>query len=156
MDLKKLTPGEMVTAVCGVVLLIVSFFPWYGIDLGAFGEFNRNGWQEPDAFFSIVAVILGVILAAHVIVEKLANVDLPERLGSVGWGIMHLVGGVLAFVFVLLKWVMNTDFTKFGLYLGLILTLGLAIGGFLMAKEAGELPSSLGGAKGDASPPPAA
>jgi hypothetical protein len=154
-DLKKLTPGEVLTAVCGVLLLIVSFFAWYGIDLGGFGEFNRNGWQEPDAFFSIVAIILGVVLAAHVIVEKLAKVDLPERLGSIGWGMMHLIGGTLAFVFVLLKWIMNTDFTKFGLYAGLILTAGLAIGGFLMAKEAGELPSALGGAKGGSTPPAA-
>ncbi len=156
MDLKKLTPGEVLTAVCGVLLLIVSFFPWYGVDLGPFGDFNRNGWQEPDAFFSIVAVILGVVLAAHVIIEKLESLTLPERLGSVGWGMVHLIGGVVAFVFVLLKWIMNTDFTKFGLYAGLILTAGLAIGGFLMAKEAGDLPSSLGGAKGDAAPPPAA
>jgi hypothetical protein len=154
-DLKKLTVGEMVTAVCGVLLLIVSFLPWYGIDLGAFGDFNRNGWQEPDSIFSILAVILGVVLAAHVIVEKLANVDLPERLGSIGWGIVHLAGGSLAFVFVLLKWVMNTDFTKLWLYVALLLTAGLAVGGYLMAKEAGELPGALGGAKGDAAPPTA-
>jgi hypothetical protein len=154
-DLKKLTPGEILTAVCGVLLLIVSFFAWYGIDLGSFGEFNRNGWQEPDAFLSIVAIILGVVLAGHVIVEKLEKVNLPERLGSVGWGMMHLIGGTVAFVFVLLKWVMNTDFTKFGLYAGLILTAGLAIGGYLMAKEAGDLPSALGGAKGDSTPPAA-
>jgi hypothetical protein len=153
MDLKKLAPGEILTAICGVLLLIVSFFPWYGIDLGPLGDFNRNGWQEPDAFFSIVAVILGVILAAHVIAEKLAGLNLPERLGSVGWGMAHMIGGVVAFVFVLLKWLMNTDFTKFGLYAGLILTAGLAIGGFLMAKEAGELPSSLGGAAGGPTPP---
>jgi hypothetical protein len=154
-DLKKLTPGEMVTGICGVLLLIVSFFPWYGIDLGPFGDFNRNGWQEPDAFFSIIAVVLGIVLAAHVIVEKLEKIDLPERLGSVGWGMTHLVGGAVAFVFVLLKWIMNTDFTKFGLYAGLLLSLGLAIGGYLMAREAGELPSALGGAQGGSTPPAA-
>ncbi len=156
MDLKKLTPGEMVTAVCGVLLLIVSFFPWYGVDLGPFGSYNYSAWKQPDAFFSIVAVILGVVLAAHVIVEKLEAVDLPERLGSVGWGMMHLVGGAVAFVFVLLKWIMNTDYTKFGLWAGLLLTLGLFVGGFLMAKEADELPSALGGAGGGSSTPPSA
>jgi hypothetical protein len=155
-DLKKLTVGEMITAVCGVLLLIVGFLPWYGIDFGGgFGSFNRNGWQEPDAFFSIIAIILGVVLAAHVIAEKLANVSMPERLGSVGWGIVHLAGGTIAFVFVLLKWIMNTDFTKLWLYVGLILTLGLAVGGYLMAKEAGDLPEALGGAKGSSTPPAA-
>ncbi|MET0275400.1 MAG: hypothetical protein ABW211_00980, partial [Acidimicrobiia bacterium] len=77
MDLKKLTPGEITTAVCGVLLFIVSFFPWYGVDLGPFGSYNYSAWKQPDSFFSIVAVLLGVILAAHVIIEKIEAVDLP-------------------------------------------------------------------------------
>ena len=153
-DLKKLTPGEMTTAISGVVLLVFSFFKWYSVDLGPFGDYSRNGWQSPDAFFSIVAILLGIILAAHVIVEKLEAIDLPERLGSVGWGMMHLIGGAVAFVFVLLKWIMNTDFTAFGLYVGLLASLGLFVGGYLMAKEADELPQALGG-KGGSTPPAA-
>ena len=42
----------MVTAVSGIVLLIFSFFPWYGVDLGPFGSVSRNGWQSPGAFWS--------------------------------------------------------------------------------------------------------
>src|SRR5262249_57053118 len=99
-----------------------------------------------------------IVLAAHVIVTKLANVDIPERMGSVGWGVVHLAGGVIAFVFILIKWLSNTDFTSFGLYASLVSAAGLAVGGFLMAKERGELPAQLGGAGGGAppssSPPP--
>jgi len=142
----------MTTAVSGVLLLVFSFFHWYSVDLGPFGTYSRNGWQSPDAFLSIVAILLGVVLAAHVIVEKLTGVELPERLGSVGWGVVHLAGGALAFVFVLLKWLFNTDFTAFGLYISLLASAGLAVGGYLMAKEAGELPT-LGGAKGGQAPP---
>ena len=41
--------------------------------------------------------------------------------------------------------------------IGIIAAAGLTVGGYLMAKEAGELPGNLGGAKGDsASPPPPA
>lgn len=158
LDLKKLTPGEWITAVAGVLLLIFGFFKWYSIDLGGGFEFSRNGWQSPGAFWSILAILIGVVLAAHVIIEKLANVDLPERLGSVGWGVFHLAGGVLAFVFILIKWVSNTDFTAFGLYAGLICAAGLAVGGFLMAKERGDLPQALGGGSGTGgggTPPPA-
>jgi len=155
-DLKKLSVGEIVTAVSGVLLLIISFFHWYSVDLGPFGTYSRNGWQSPDSFFSVVAILIGVVLAAHVIVEKLTGVELPERLGSVGWGVVHLAGGAVAFVFVLLKWIFNTSYTSFGLYVGLLCAAGLAVGGYLMAKEAGELPGALGGAKGgSATPPPA-
>ena len=67
-DLKKLSVGEIVTAVSGVLLLIISFFHWYSVDLGPFGTYSRNGWQSPDSFFSVVAILIGVVLAAHVIV----------------------------------------------------------------------------------------
>lgn len=152
-DLKKLTPGEMTTAISGVVLLVFSFFHWYSVDLGPFGTYSRNGWQSPGAIWSILAVLLGVVLAAHVIVGKLANVDMPERLGSIGWGVMHLVGGVLALVFILLKIVNESSSMAFGFYVGILAAIGLAVGGYLMAKEMGELPQALGG-KG--STPPAA
>jgi uncharacterized protein YebE (UPF0316 family) len=115
---------------------------------------SRNGWQSPGAIWSILAVILGVILAAHVIVEKLSNLDLPERLGSVGWGVMHLVGGVLAFVFILLKLLNESSNLAFGFYVGIIASAGLAVGGYLMSKEAGDLPQALGG-KGGSTPPAA-
>jgi len=158
-DLKKLSPGEMTTGVSGVLLLVFSFFSWFGVDTPV-GDFTRNGWQAPKAFLSIVAILLGIILAAHVIVEKLTGVELPERLGSIGWGVMHLAGGGIAFLFVLLKAIFGGDYftvsldRKFGLWLGLIASAGLLVGGYLMAKEAGELPGALGGAKGDATPPP--
>ena len=156
MDLKKLTPGEIVTAVSGVLLLIFSFFHWYSVDLGPFGTYSCNGWQSPGALWSIVAILLGVVLAAHVIVEKLSGVDLPERLGSIGWGVMHLAGGALALLFLIIKLINHSGDSAIGLYLGLLCGVGLAAGGYLMAKEAGELPTQLGGKGGGATPPPPA
>jgi hypothetical protein len=159
LDLKKLAPGEMVTAISGVLLLVFSFFPWYGIDVGV-ASFNRNGWQGPNAFFSFIAILLGIVLAAHVIVGKLGNVELPERLGSVGWGVMHLAGGAIALLFIVLKVALGGDYLtvgldrKIGLWLGLLAGIGLLVGGYLMAKEAGELPTQLGGKGGGATPPP--
>jgi hypothetical protein len=155
-DLKKLSPGEITTAVSGVLLLIFSFFTWYGYDFGPLGSISQNAWQRPGAFWSIIAVLIGVVLAAHVIVEKMGGLELPERLGSVGWGVVHLAGGALAFIFVIIKAASSDGLDrKIGLWAGLLFSLGLLVGGYLMAKEAGELPGALGGAKGgSASPPP--
>jgi hypothetical protein len=161
MDLKKLTPGEMIIGVSGILLLIFSFFKWYGITVLSGTPFEDtvgyNGWQRPSAFLSIVAILIGVVMAGHVIADKLAGVDMPERIGKVGWGVFYLAGGVIAFVFVLIKWVSNTDYTKFGLYVGLLTTLGLAVGGFLVANERGHLAELTGGGGGSTPPaPPAA
>jgi hypothetical protein len=160
MDLKKLTPGEMVIGVSGVLLLIFSFFKWYGITVLEGTPFEEtvgyNGWQRPSAFLSIVAILIGVVMAGHVIADKLAGVDMPERLGKVGWGVFYLAGGLIAFVFVLIKWIGNTDYTKLGIYVGLLTTLGLAVGGFLVAKERGHLAELTGGGSSTPPPPPAA
>src|SRR3954463_12560692 len=87
-DLKKLTPGEMTTAISGVLLLIFSFFTWYSVDALNITLASHGGWSGPGGFWSIVAILLGVVLAAHVIIERIEGVELPERLGSVGWGQM--------------------------------------------------------------------
>jgi uncharacterized protein (DUF486 family) len=161
-DLKKLTPGEMTIAISGIVLLIFSFFKWYGVEIKIAGQTiasaSKNGWGAPDAFFSIVAILIGVVMAAQVIATRLAGVQLPERLGSIGWGLIHLAGGVIAFVFLLIKWLGNTDFTKFALYVSVLASLGLAVGGFLLARERGDLAAlqNRGKAPGGGSTPPAA
>jgi hypothetical protein len=169
LDLKKLTPGEMVIAVSGVVLLIFSFFKWYSIEFSILGQTvgaSRNGWESPDAFFSVIAILIGIVMAAHVIVNKLAGVEMPERLGSFGWGVFYLAGGIIAFVFLLIKWLGNNDYVKFGFYISILASLGLAVGGFLTARERGDLAAlqkggsggagGAGGGSGGGGTPPAA
>ena len=101
-----------------------------------------------------MAILIGIVLAAHVIVEKLTGVDLPERLGSIGWGVVHLPGACDRCSFLLIKLLNGSSSTAIGFYLGIIAAAGLTAGGYMMAKEAGELPGSLGGAKGGSSAPP--
>ncbi len=71
-----------------------------------------------------------------------------------GWGVVHLAGGAVALLFILIKLLNESSNTAIGFYLGILAAAGLTAGGYLMAKEAGELPGSLGGAKGGSSAPP--
>ena len=163
-DAKRLTTGEMVVGASGLLLLIFSFFKWYGVDVGG-GEvggvdipgvsFSVNGWEAPSAFLSIVAILIGIAALAYV-VAKAAGVEIPARLGNVGMGLVLFVAGAIAFLFVLIKFISNTEATKLGIYVGLITTAGLAVGGYMVAKERGELPAQLGGSggPGGAAPPP--
>ena len=91
-------------------------------------------------------------MAAQVIATKLFAVDLGEKVGNIGWGTIHLVLGVVAFVFLIIKLINHTGDSKIGLYLGLISGAGLAVGGYLIAKERNELPDFLN--KGAAGPSP--
>ena len=148
------------TGASGLLLLIIGFFKWYGVGGGSVdvGGVNVdvpgvsfNGWQAPSSFLSIVAILIGIAMTGYVIATKLAGVDLPAKLGNLGMGLVLFIAGDVAFAFVLIKWVSNTSATKIGIYIGLVAAAGLAVGGYLIAKERGDLPGSLGG--GGAAPP---
>lgn len=150
---KKLTTGDIVIVASGAVLLIISFFNWYAISFGDFGSFGNNGWQAPSAFLSVVAILLGVAMAALVIVSKLTGVKLPEKVGKFGWGVVFLGAGGVAAIFLILKWLFNTEFAKLPLYIAILAGIGLAVGGYLSAAERGDLAQLKGG--GGSTPPTA-
>ncbi|MBM3674697.1 MAG: hypothetical protein FJW88_07020 [Actinobacteria bacterium] len=140
--LKNLTVGERVIVIAAIVLLVDSILPWYSVDLGPFGSHSKNGWGAPDSFFSILAILIGVAMGVQVILHRLEVVEFPDKLGNLAWGMVHTIAGGIAFLLVLLKWLSNSDFTTFGLYIGLLSTAALAAGGFLSMKEQGAAPAS--------------
>lgn len=135
MDFNKLSQGERIIAISGVLLLVFAFFPWFGLETPIF-ELTRNGW---DNVLSLLAVLLGIIMVLQVVLANFTTVQLPAL--PVPWGQVHLGLGVLAFVLVLLQVLLGdevggVDFDrKVGAFLGLLAALGLAAGGFVRSKE---------------------
>jgi hypothetical protein len=162
-DLKKLTPGEIVIAVCGILLFFVGLiFDWFGIDVKLGGQtiasYDEGGFGN---FWTLIAIVLGVIMAIHIIVDKLTGVEMPERIGNVGWGLFYLIGGGISFLFVLIAVLIGVEENgvdldpQIGAWLGLLLAAGLLVGGFLVARERDDL-SALQSKGGGGSTPPAA
>lgn len=163
MDLNKLTLGDKIMGVSGILLLIFSFFPWLGFSYGPFSA-SGSAWKFTLCW---IAVILGVACVVYVVL-KMREVPLPE-LGSVKWGHIILGIAIASFVFILIKVIVGpgtggVDISgsgvskerKIGIFLGLLSSAGLVVGAFLNSREAGELPGSLGGSKpGGATPPTA-
>lgn len=137
--LKDLTLGEKIVAAAGVLFLIDSFLPWYSVDFGgAFGvsySYTRNGWQSPGAIWSLLAVLLGIAMAAQVIISKLGLAELPDKLGNLSWGQVHMFAGIAALVLVVIKFLNEHQFLGFGMWIGFICAAGLAFGGFTINKE---------------------
>ena len=164
MDLSKLSLGDKIIAVSGILLLIFSFFPWLGFSYGPFSA-SGSAWKFTLCW---LAVVLGVLCVVYVVL-KMQGVKLPE-LGSVTWGQVVLGVAIVAFVFILIKVIAGpgtggvnlsgsgvSKERKIGIFLGLISSAGIVAGAFLNVREAGELPGSLGGKKeGGATPPPTA
>lgn len=160
MDISKLTRGEQVIAGSGILLLIFSFFKWYGIGGGSVDVqgvdvdipgASISGWDRTLGMF---AALIAIVMVAQILASKLGGVKMPD-LGNITWGQVHLALGALALVFVIICFLDNggTD-RKFGLFVSIVAAAGLAVGGYLLAKERGELPSGKGG--GSTPMPPAA
>jgi hypothetical protein len=133
-----LSMGEKIIVGAGIVMLIASFLPWYDVDVAFEGitlaSASRSGWQSPGAIWSILATLIGVIMAGAVLAPKLGNVRLPD-LGQVTWGQALLGMGVVAVIFVLLKLLNESSYMAFGFFIGIIAAIALAVGGYLVFSE---------------------
>jgi hypothetical protein len=160
-DINKLNTGEKVIGISGVLLFVFSFFPWLGFSYAGFSA-SKSAWTFTLCW---LAVVLGILMVGYV-VARAAGVDLPE-LGSVRWAHILLGVAVVAFLFILIKVIVGpstggVDISgtgvskdrKIGIFLGLIASAGLVAGAWLNAKETGDLPGAIGGAKGGGSAPP--
>lgn len=151
MDLKKLTTGDWVVGVSGVVLLIASFLPWYEYELLGFGSESRNGWEW--FLWGILPTLIGIALVALVVIQRFTDVKLPD-VGSVSWGQIALIAAAIAAVLVLLKLLIGESTAgfdadrQFGIYVATLAALGLVVGGFLRMQE------ERAGATGGTTPPP--
>ncbi len=83
----------------------------------------------------MLAVLIGLAMAAVVILKNLTDVEIPEKVGNFTWPKILLSGGVVALLFVLVKLLNESSYLGFGFYLGITATAALAAGGFLMYRE---------------------
>jgi len=107
-DLQRLSIGDRVIGISGVLLLLFSFLDWLGLEAtgssdGPLGVpvtsgFAKNAWAFP---VTLAAVVIGLAMTA-VIVAKLFGADLP-RPGPLTWGQLLLLLGALAFMLVAIK-----------------------------------------------------
>ena len=83
----------------------------------------------------MLAILIGLAMAAVVVLKGLTEVGIPDNVGGVSWPRIFLGGGVAAFLFVLIKLLNENSYMGFGFYLGIICAAALAAGGFLMFRE---------------------
>jgi hypothetical protein len=133
--LNTLSTGEKLIAAAGVLLLLDSFiFAWYSVDIG-FGHYTRSAWQSPGQLWSVLAVLIGLAMAAAVVGPKFGNMQMPAMPANLTMGQVYLGGGVLAFAFLVLKFINESSYMGIGFWLGFILTAALALGGYMMYTE---------------------
>ena len=151
MDTGNLGRGAMIAGISGALLFTFMFFSWYGapdvndpigqqlgeqlgVDAGLGGDVDTtaNAWQSFD--FIDLILFLAVIVSVGFAVMTLAGAasGLPIAGSAITCGI-----GVLAFILVLYRVLDPPEEAsrEIGVWLGLLATAGIAIGGYLGMQE---------------------
>lgn len=137
MDINKLTLGDKIAGICGVLLLIgLLFLPWHSVDLGFGIDYTRRAIQSPGAFWGWLAFLCTAAVIAIIIVDRLTEADLPEL--PIGYYQLAFFLTLATGALLLLKLVLETDFLGWGVWVNLILTAGMIYGGFLIFQGGGE------------------
>lgn len=149
-NMDKLTPGDQIIGVSGIVLFVFSFFDWLGATASFSGNGNLPGGITASAAdnawgftLTLLAVLLGLALLTYVVL-KAAGVGMRSSFGSVTLAQVILGVAAVAFLFVLIKLIAGPNINtgsfagvtisksrKFGIFIGLIATIGLVVGAFL-------------------------
>lgn len=162
MDFKKMTLGQKIAGISGLVLIVSIFLPWYTLTIPGFGSGSSGPFESVLSTFGILLLLgaMGVIAA-----KIFASADFsvgpfkPEQIALMLAG----VGAVL----VLIKLIFGHSESGigldrgFGLFIGFLAAAGLTAGSFFMMQEAGiDMPDmddfkSFGGESEPPPPPPA-
>lgn len=150
MDADKLSTGEKVAAVSGILLFIFMFFDWFGVEVSGAGGFSGSvpgaggsAWDALD--FIPIVLLIAVVAAVGVAVLRLTDStwEPPVSMNAV----VAALGG-LSVLLILFRIIDPPSFGSFGgvsvdgtldfgIFLGLIAAVGIAYGGYLAMKEEG-------------------
>jgi len=130
MDLSKLTQGEKIVLGAGALLIIdLLFLAWHKV-----GNFSLQAIEDPNGFYGVMALLVTIVMVG-LLIAKVANAKLPNLPAPLSQILM--IAGILVFVLLFLKLIVETTALGIGAYLGILLGAALAFGGYSISKEAG-------------------
>lgn len=153
--LDKLNRNEQLVIGGGALLLIASFLPWHSVDTG-FGTFTASGWDEGSTPWSILAVLIAAAMAVVAVLDKLTDVQIPDKLGNFTWTQLYFFGGIAVGALILIKLLDESSFLGYGFYIAVVAGAAVVAGGVMgfMQAQAGGAPSGPGSPPAAPPPPP--
>ena len=129
LDFNKLSTGVKLALIGGAILVVDLFLPWYG----AFG-ISINAFDAEFLAFGgcLVAIAGAVVLLLKAMGTKEVNA------GSFKTEQFAFILGAAGLVLIVLRWLTENEFVKFGLYLGIVAAAMVAYGAFTEMKAKGQ------------------
>jgi hypothetical protein len=131
MDLRRLRAGEWAAALCGLVLLVSLWLPWYSGSSPA-GS-SLSGWESLAALDVLLALMAATAVALLIVTATQSVPAVPIALSV----FVTLAGmlGVLLVVIRILSLPEAADGRKWGLWLALASTVGIVAGGLVAMRD---------------------
>lgn len=110
MDFSKLSQNQQITVGAAAAMLIISFFPWYGVS----GFLSWNGWDS--GFSGVVGIVLIVAAGVILLMESMdrAPVDAPAEIS------FYLSAAGAALIVYRLLFSIGETSRKIGMFLAII------------------------------------
>jgi hypothetical protein len=128
MDTSRMSQGQMIAGVSGLLLFVFLFLPWLGVE----GADDFSGWKS-QSNYDVFILIVAVVGMATALTASSGGVSLP---GITLSGACVVLGGVAT---ITLLWLIidHTDGvdTKIGLFLSLLAAIGVTYGGWTAATD---------------------
>jgi hypothetical protein len=160
-DRNRLSQGELIAGIAGIVLLIDLWFKWYGVTVsapgGALRGFNFGVSADAWQVFSWIDILLFLISLIAIGVAALRGLG---RMPDMPYSPATLVAGAggLAVLLILFRIIDSPVDThgvsgidvsrKFGIWLGLLAAAAITYGGWRAMQESGASIGGLGAARG--------
>ena len=138
MDFSKLSRNQQIALGGGVLAIISLFVPWYGVS-GLGISINATAFES--GLFAWGGLLLTIAGAAILLLKALEISDV--KVANLAAEQLALVLAGVGLVFIVLRWLTDNDFTKFGLFLGLVAAAVVTYGAYgAMQDEGLEMPSA--------------
>ena len=163
MDFSKMTLGQKIAGISGIVLIITIFLPWYSLSVPGFGSASGGPFESVISTFGVLFLFGAIaIVAAKMFTSAEFSVG-PFKPQQIAFML-----GVVGTILVLIKLIFGhsesgIDLDRdFGLFIGFLAAAGVTAGTFFMMTEAGlDMPDmddfkKFGGGGSEPPPPPPA
>jgi hypothetical protein len=159
MDFNKLSTADKVIGASAIVFLIAFFLPWWGLE-NEFGSGSNNGL---DYFLTgILPLLIVLTMVVFIGIQRFSTTQLPPA--PLPWGQIYLIAGAVVAVLVVLRLIVPSSESAFGvdidldrmygMFVAALAAIGVGVGGFLKSKEPEDSYSGPTSYPGSPPPPP--
>jgi hypothetical protein len=128
--LAELTHGAKVVLGSAIAFLIISFFDWQQVDLGAFGKAGVSMWHG-------VGVIAGLLAIAIIAWQAIRIANINVEIG-VGPAMVTAFLAILLLLFTVIKFFADGEARHWPAWVGLILAVVVCVGAWMNMQATGE------------------